>query len=184
MQVQYQLNLDDVVAFNLYHFSRSKEAQRRIRLNQLLGIIFVLFIALMWPRWGLGLRTFFFIGYSLFLLLGYPAYYRWFVKRNAQKTYSEGQNKGVLGNHIIALDSDGVIEISDVGETRTTWSGVEKIEANDKYIFLYTGSLMAHIIPRRAFLNEVEAYEFIQMAQQYLSERPRLTSHSTGADSA
>lgn len=184
MQIQYRLNLDDVVAFNSYHLSRSKHAKQRIRLNQLLGVALALIVALMWQSRGLGLWTLFFTAYALFLLLGYPIYYRWSVKQNARKIYSEAPNKGVFGDHIIALDAEGVIEISDTGETRTAWSGVDRIEANGEYIFLYTGSLTAHIIPRRAFLNEVEAEEFIQLARQYHSESPRLTSHSSGAGAA
>lgn len=176
MQVQYQLDLDDVVAFSSYHSRSSKGTRRRLRLIQVCGIIFALIAALMWTRWGIGLRTLFCTGYALFLLFGYPAYYRLSVKRNTRKIYSEGQNKGALGKHIISIDADGVAEISQVGESRTAWGGIEKVEENEDYVFLYTGSLQAHVIPKLAFLSEGEAAEFLQLARVYHSGRTRLTN--------
>jgi hypothetical protein len=142
----------------------------------MLGIIVALAVALVWPRWGFGLRTLFPLGYALFLLFVFPIYYRWSVERTTRKLYAEGQNKGALGNHLVSLDSEGVLEISDVGESRTAWSGIEKVEENEAYIFLYTGSLQAHVIPKQAFLSGSEAAEFLQLARSYHSGGPRLTS--------
>jgi hypothetical protein len=171
MQVQYQLDLDDIVAFGLHHARASKDSRRRLRLTQLWGVIFALFVALMWLRWGVGTWTILFTGYSLFMLFGYPSFCQWSVKHNTRKIYSEGQNKGALGNHIIALDAEGVTEISDVGESRIAWVGIEKVEENEEYVFLYTGSLQAHVIPKRAFLSGGEATEFFKLAQAYHSGR-------------
>ena len=42
-------------------------------------------------------------------------------------------------------------------------------------VFLYTGSLQAHVIPKRAFLGEVEAAEFCKLAQAYHSGSQCLT---------
>ena len=182
MQAQYQLTLDDIVAFSLHHARNSKRTRRRLRRIQAWGVLMALVVALMWPKWGLGLRTLFFAAYALFFSLGYPAYYRWLVKRNTRKVYTEGQNKGSIGNHIIAIDAEGVTEISDVGESHVAWSGIEKIEENENYLFLYVGSLQAHIIPKQAFLNEGEAAEFLKLAQDYQSGSPRLTQVAQAAD--
>jgi hypothetical protein len=129
--------------------------------------------------WGLGFRTLFFAGYALFFLFGYPIYYRWLVIRNTKRLYAGGQNKGALGNHIIGLDAEGVTEISDIGESRTAWSGIEKVEENEEYIFLYNASFQAHVIPKRAFLSKDEAREFFKLAQTYHSGGLLLTSNSS-----
>jgi hypothetical protein len=175
MQVQYQLTIDDLVAFNLHHTRTSQASRRRIRRSQVYGVITVLIVVLLWPRWGLGLRAAFFVGYSLFLLFGFPAYYRWSVRRNAKKLYSGGGDKGALGNHIVSIDEGGVTEVSDVGDSRTTWGGIEKVEEDEAYIFVYTGSVQAHVIPKRAFLSDDEAAEFLETAKAYHSGQPRLT---------
>ena len=78
-------------------------------------------------------------------------------------------------NHIIAIAPDSITEISEVGESRTAWSGVEKVEENEEYIFLYTGSLIAHVIPKRAFISQDEASKFFQQARAYQLGSPRLT---------
>ena len=175
MQVQYQLDLDDVVAFGLHHACASKDARRRLRRGQLWGIIFALFAALTWLRWGTVVWTIPLTAYALLMLFGYQPFCRWSVKHNTRKIYSEGQNKGAFGNHIIALDPEGVTAISDVGESRTGWAGIEKVEENEEYVFLYTGSLQAHVIPKRAFLGGAEAAEFFKLAQAYHSGSQCLT---------
>jgi hypothetical protein len=184
MQVQYQLTLDDVIAFNQYHFSNSNNAQRGYWVNQAWGVFIALVLSYVWRGWHLQLRVMAFALISLLWMVGYHFYHRWWITHSARSLYGEGQNKGVLGNHIIALDADGVIEISDVGESRTSWDGIERIEENDKYFFLYTSAVMAHVIPKRAFLNEGESAEFLHLAQAYHSGTPRLTTHSTRADGA
>jgi hypothetical protein len=101
------------------------------------------------------------------LIFGFPAYYRSSVKRNARRLYSGEGNKGALGNHIISIDEAGITEISDVGDSRTAWGGVERVEEDEGYIFLYTGSIQAHVIPKQAFLSAGEAADFLQLAKAY-----------------
>lgn len=169
MQVEYQLTLEDLVAFN-WHYSRTSATARRIYWSNLAWMICAtLIVVVIWPGWGVWGRVLYFIGFSLVFLLIYPAYYRWIVTHNSRKLYSEGQNKGVIGNHIIAIDAEGFTETSDVGESRTTWDGVERIDQSDEYVLLYTSPVMAHIIPKRAFVGDHEATRFYEQAQSYLS---------------
>ena len=81
--------------------------------------------------------------------------------------YSNRENSGVIGRHFLAIGPEGVTEKSAVGESTTAWIGIEKIEADEKYLFIYTGPLQAHIIPTRAFASEQEADQFFQLAQKY-----------------
>jgi hypothetical protein len=178
MQVQFDESLDDVIAFSLHHFHNSEDVRRRLRRTKIWGIVSALVLVLIWPRWGFGLRTLFFAAYAMFFLFWYPAYSRWLLVRNTRKLYEGGQNKGALGNHIIGLDAEGVTEISEVGESRIAWSGIEKVEENGAYVFLYVGSSQAHVIPKRAFLSQGEAVEFFKLAQAYHAGSPRLTGRS------
>lgn len=124
-------------------------------------------MALIRPRWSSVERILFFVTYSLAWLIAYPIYYRWVIKRNILKIYSQNASKGILGAHTIVIDPEGVTERSAVGESRTTWSGVEKIDDDGQNIYLYTGPLVAHVIPKRAFRTPDDADAFLQSAQGY-----------------
>lgn len=175
MQIQYELNLDDVAAYNWHHSRNSRTANRRYRLLSAWGILLCLFIAFTSTEWRASSRIIFSIITSAFWLFVYPVLRRKAVERQARRLYSEGKNRDVIGNHILAIDKDGVTEISDVSESHIAWRGVEKIEENDKYVFLYIGSLIAHIIPKRAFLNKQEETEFTQLARTYYSENSHIS---------
>ncbi len=181
MQIQYQLNLDDVAAYNWHHSLNSKAANRTSKLLSAWGILLCLYIAFRSTEWNMSSRIIFFVIASAFWLFVYPLFRRKAVERQARRLYGEGKNRDVIGNHIFAIDKDGITEISDVAESHITWSGIERIEENDKYIFLYTGSLSAHIIPKRAFVNKEEESEFIQLTRTYYSENSHLTIAESSA---
>jgi len=169
MQIQYQLDIDDLVAFSLHHSRVSKNLKRRLLLTQAWGVFCSLMIALIWPGWSTTVKVIFFGVSSAFWVIAYPRYYRWVIKRNTRRNYSEGHNRGIVGEHVIVIDPEGVKEVSEVGESTTVWSGIERVEENDNYLFLYTGPIQAHVIPKRGFADDQQITEFSQLARSYLS---------------
>ena len=135
--------------------------------SQTFGVLGTLILAIIWPRWGIVERVLFFAGLSFLWLVAYPIGYRWEIKRNARKTYAGSQGKGILGEHTILIDPEGVTERSVVGESRTAWSGVERVDDDNQNIYLFVGPVQAHVIPKRAFENSDDADAFLQMAQAY-----------------
>jgi hypothetical protein len=178
MQIHYQLTLEDVLAFNWYHIRNSKRLRRGYYFNQACVILGALVATMFWSKGSFSLRLLVFLIAAAVGMVLYHLYYEWWIRHSSKKLYAEGQNKGVLGNHILAIDSEGVLEISDVGESRTMWSGIEKIEENDQYVFIYVGALQAHIIPKRAFMSENEAARFSQLAQTHQAETRRMVEKS------
>lgn len=167
MHIEYQLGLEDIVAFGLYHHRTSRLSKRRLRITQASGVLSTFVLVMIWPRWSSLERVLFLSGFSLFWVWAYPFYYQWAIKRNHRKIYLDSENKGGIGNHFIAIGPEGVRERSPVGESTTAWMGIERIEENEHYLFLYTGPLQAHVIPKRAFASGQEADAFFQLAQTY-----------------
>ena len=178
MQVEYQLALEDIENFGLHVNRTSKLSKRRLRVSQATGILSTIVLAMIWPRWSSLERVLLVSVLSLFWIWGYPLYYWWAIKRNHRRIYSNRENSGVIGSHFLAIEPKGVSEKSAVGESTTNWIGVERIEQDEKYLFIYIGPLQAHIIPKRAFASGQEADEFFELAQSY-----RLGNTPTSASS-
>jgi len=53
---------------------------------------------------------------------------------------------------------------SQAGESRVSWAGVDRIEQNPEYIFIYTSVAAAHVIPKRAFRDMREAEDLYRRA--------------------
>jgi hypothetical protein len=84
----------------------------------------------------------------------------------------EKPERGQLGVHRLALDEEGVVERTAVKESRTTWAGVDRVEQDADYIFIYTSPAAAHVVPRRAFGDLQRAQAFHEFARARKAAAP------------
>jgi hypothetical protein len=174
MQVDYELTVEDAAAFSVYNFRTSSRFKRRLRFSQAIGILATLILAVVWPSWSSVERLIFTVLLLLLFVFGYPMYYRWAIRRNALKTYSATKSKGVLGKHTLMIESSGVTEKSSASESKSTWSGVERIADDSHYIYIFTSPLQAHVIPKRAFRSNEESQTFLETAKTFFLQSPKL----------
>lgn len=74
---------------------------------------------------------------------------------------------GVLCQHTITLDSEGLTEVSPVNEGRHYWRGMHLVDTTSDHIFIYTQPNQAHTIPRRAFASHDLAELFFRAVVDY-----------------
>lgn len=166
MEIEYQCTIDDMVAFNLYHFANSPSLRKQVLVNRLITSTLAVLIVV----------TGFYIAVGKFLplpfiapslLIGiiiffyYPSIQKKTFVRAVTKLLKEGKNKASLEKQKLTLSSDGVSERSALGETKVGWSSIEKVVQVKKHIFLYIGSVNAFVIPKRAFLSDESLQEFL-----------------------
>jgi hypothetical protein len=77
----------------------------------------------------------------------------------------EKPGRGLIGKHRMVVSEDGLFERTAVGESRTSWAGVDRIEQNPEYIFICTSAIGAHVIPKRAFRDMQEAEAFFLLSR-------------------
>ena len=169
MEVEYELTPDDLYAFQWRAAFKSRIARRAGRKVYAYWFLALLLVAVL-PAIGPGGFVISRANFT-FLLVAFPAIAlaQWYLTRRLmrrailQLLKQEKPNKGQLGSHKVVLSEDGVAERTAVGESRTSWAGVDRVEQNPEYIFIYTSPAAAHVIPKRAFRNMQEAegfYEF------------------------
>jgi hypothetical protein len=171
MEVEYELTLDDLYAFQwraIFASPRGRRATRRVYLLWLLAVL--LFAAV--PAIGADGFVISRMNFT-FLVVAFPIVVlaQWFLERRLmrrailQLLKEEKPGKGQLGKHRMVVSEDGVIESTAVAESRTSWAGVDRIEQNPDYIFIYTAPVAAHVIPKRAFRDTQEAEAFYQLCR-------------------
>lgn len=74
---------------------------------------------------------------------------------------------GVLGEHIITINSEGISDSTKVKRSTTKWDGVLRIVSNKKYIYIFIDNIAAHLIPRRAFYSNEDANRFFSSAKEF-----------------
>jgi hypothetical protein len=157
VHVEYQITPDDLYAFHWRAFYKSPVLKRsRWKPVLILFAGFLVFAVL--PAiggggfdWRVVSWPYLVIVFPITVLL-YRAIERSMVKRAIRALVSrERPDRGQLGRHTIRLVDEGFEESTAVGQSRTFWAGIDRIEQDDAYIYVYTAVAAAHVIPKRAF---------------------------------
>jgi hypothetical protein len=73
--------------------------------------------------------------------------------------FYQGKN-GMTGLHELTVDPTGLLEKTDINETKHTWAAISRIDQTKDYILLFIGSPKAHLIPKRSFKTPNDAIQF------------------------
>ena len=171
MEVEYELTPDDLYAFQwraAFDSSLGRRTARKVYLGWFLALLLFSIVPAIGPDGFVISRIDF-----KFLLIAFPIVIlaqhflgRWLMRRAILRLLrDEKPGRGQLGRHKVGLTDGGVVESTAVGESRTAWAGVDRVEQNPQYIFIYTSPAAAHLIPKRAFRDMQEAEDFYQLGK-------------------
>ena len=165
MRLRYEITLEDLLAFTL-HVHQKSPTMRRTRMRAAMGlaamIIGLCLIAaevldnflVLWAG----------VGWAALFVAIYPRLYRRNVKRLSTRLYAEGQNKGILGQHVTELRDNGLFDGTAFSERTVYWKGIERIESIPGHTFVYLSAMSAQVIPEdsvtegnyQAFIDELQ----------------------------
>lgn len=179
MKIDFELTLDDLVAFNVVHGLRSPTFQRKgfgcfVGVMLLSSVLPGLILAttekpvLETARdiWPLLMAPAFCLLIPLWWKLLIPLSRKRFGAIS-KRMLEEGRNSGAYGPCSLTIESGGLRETRPAGESLRRWSAVEKVLVTDTHAFVYTSAVEAFVLPRRAF----ESSDGFQQFVDALSER-------------
>jgi hypothetical protein len=185
MKVQYELNREDFIAFNLYHMIHSpalglnRRGQRLVLLivAEVLGLVILFdpqpFTVSYFLVWCI-------IGVLLILIFCVPFMSRHSTRKVAAAMFNERKNQASRGTSEIRLSPMEIIVRDGLSSASIRWDAVEKIVEDVSYIYIYLSATEALIIPRRAFPGAAEFTTFAATARKYLAAAA--TGSATGGD--
>ena len=175
MEVEYELTKEDLYAFHWRSAFTSPRARLQGWKPYAFLFVFLLLICFL-QSYGPNGFNFSFLNFAIFLI-GFPivASLTWLSTRFTMRRFinkilkEEKPEKGQLGKHRVVLSDAGIVESTAVNESSRTWAGIDRVEQNSDYIFVYVAPIQAIIIPKRAFrdLSATEAFvDFIRVKKQ------------------
>jgi hypothetical protein len=178
MEVEYELTRDDLYAFQWRAAFSSGIGKRARRWAYLAWFVAIVLFAIL-PAIGADGFVISRISFK-FILVAYPiaALGQWFFETRLTRRLilrllkDEKPGRGQLGKHRLAMNEEGIVESTGVNQSRTSWIGVDRVEQNADYIFIYTSPHAAHMIPKRAFRDPQEAEAFYQFARTRKAATP------------
>lgn len=165
MRLRYEITIDDLLAFTLHvhQTSPTMRCGRSLAVLTLATVILSICI-IAWKITGNRIILWSGFGWAGLIVAIYPRLYRRNVKRLSSRLYAEGQNKGILGQHVAELRDNGLSDTTDFAERTVFWKGIEKIESISGHTFVYLSAMSAHVIPEesvtegnyRTFVEELQ----------------------------
>jgi hypothetical protein len=168
-QIEINITIDDLIAFNRYAAQRSSQVKRGYRVTLFTVPVALLLIAVLLYEYV----PFIVPVESVFILLwffAFPRLYWRLMDNSVKRMLNERQNKGIVGKHLIEINEKGLHETTEVNDSHVEWAGFDCIEKNEQYIFAFISAMMAHIIPIRAFADTNQATEFYSSMKEYFDQ--------------
>jgi len=169
--VEYELTRDDLYAFQWRAAFHSARGRRVRRTSYIIWIVVILLFAVVPAIGPHGVTLSRIDVTSILIFLPLAFLFQWCFERMLlrhairQLLKDERPDRGQLGWHRLVLTEEGLTESTAVGESRTTWAGVHRVEQNRDYIYIYTAPALAHVVPKRAFASPEQAERFYQLSQ-------------------
>jgi hypothetical protein len=188
VSIRYDVTLDDLVAFNEFHWLRSGEAVRKRQKGAPVGALVVGIVYwLMLSMLSLMLQSTFGLWLSPVLALVVAAFVFWRMRRSTPKwpkwmqrrvrnMYSTGANKATLGEHVVKADNSGLFNTTAYSTTQFAWGALEKIETHGDYTYLYISAVQAIVVPHTRILEGDFAKFLMAVRAHYKADQKLIPS--------
>lgn len=172
LMVAYDVFVEDMISYSLWHNAQSTSAKRARLVNRLLVAACVLAgsIAIGWTLSGdswivviMGAVV------AVLYILIYQTTYRYKLRRAIEKMYAEGDNTAICGPWRVEISRARLSVFMPLVESHYVWRGVQRVERAEQAIYIYVSAVSAVIIPLRAFLSPGEADELLQALKRHMT---------------
>jgi hypothetical protein len=165
MKIEYDLTKQDYIDFNMHYIENSPKLKRSLFIQRfVIALVFLIFPFIFSKNSGTPFLPSFIVYGVIFILwvLFYPKYYRTIAKKRIIKLIDKGGSAIQLGHRSITLNEEGLEEFSEQGESKSSWSSIERIEETENHIYIFIGSTNAYLVPIRAFEGRTQKDEFME----------------------
>jgi hypothetical protein len=177
--VEYELTIDDVLAFHSHHTRSSSTIRRQQRLTVLLllscTVVFLMLVTIRLlfdptSRPVLHILSELWWGWALIATATAAYFYqrrdKW-RRRVWQRMIGEGENRNLIGRRKLSIGPEELREAWMFGETMLRWPAIERIVLAGEYAYLYVSATSALTVPKRAFPSDESFKRFVTTAQRY-----------------
>jgi|GEM_PF-3280361 len=155
MNIIFGINAEELFIFNQYLFDHSKTIQKAFTKNRSMLSFSPLLAAMILSIVNeLSPLNFLMLVGAVAVTISLPAYYYYplFVRKNLRKRivkmYAEGQNNGIIGEHELQIDVDGLVEKTQIGEVRQEWDKIKNVVSHNNRTYIFISDINAYILPK------------------------------------
>lgn len=168
VEVDYSLQVEDVLAFQDYHLARTTEAARSSLwwafpvFFLLIGSLAFFNVIMDWKR--AGVREIIIAAISTAFVAGY-FFRRPLLRAKLRRDLRHEQS--LFLPHRVVVTPDAIEHRVGPNTIRSLWEGVAKIGLTERHLLLYLTPDRAIVVPCRAFGSEHDFDSFCKLTQRY-----------------
>jgi hypothetical protein len=149
MEITYYLSEADILALSIFRAGNDPIIKKRIFQNRLRLIISFTVVGIgLWLVTNDLLFLIAFILLSILSFLFYYQYYTWRLKRRVIDTYKDSNYKSSLASRTLSANSEGLVEISSLGQMKIDWKKVDDFFETPTHLFISVGQIASITIPK------------------------------------
>lgn len=167
MKIEYSIEKEDYIDFNMDQFKNSKDLKKIFILQK--GVIsstFLVFILYLYKYTERPLYQFLLvygvilIGWIIFesLIIGF------LVKKKLE--LESKQNVELFGEKSLDIKDEGLYDLSGEEILKIEWSDVKFIDESKDYLFIFVVTSLGYIIPKRYLTDETIKDKFIEKVKK------------------
>lgn len=163
MQIKYNIEPDDFVAFNLSYMYSNPVMRANMRNTRIISACIVLFggCALMQFFGKLSpLAVVIYVVLAGVIFFALPIMTKNKVRKGVLKMIANAQGQQICTEKTMTLDEKELILVGGGEDSHYTYDKVERVTDDAEHYFIYVGAMAALIVPYRAFATGEEKAEF------------------------
>ncbi len=178
MEVVFDINLADIVEYNLFNLKNHPELKKRLAVIRityfsLTAVLVVcgLISLLVMHNTSIGILLFV-AGFGLlayFLYQNNNSRTRKRIIQAVKRQYKKIPNEEIC-KHRVSLAEEGYRVVTDFGDKNTSWSDFTEIIQTHNYLYLFLKPGQAFIVPARAFRDVAGFNSFAEKAMNYFNK--------------
>lgn len=166
MEITYQVEPEDFVAFNLSYMGTSPVMKKNIRTTRLVsaGLIAVggcILMDLLGALNAVSAAAYVALAAVIYFLT--PRLMERRVRKGVLKMLARPQNKNICAEKTLTLEENQIILTGGGEDSRYEYSVVERVTEDAEHYFIYVGAMAALIVPFRAFQTGEDKAAFYKL---------------------
>lgn len=171
MKISFDINVEDLIAFNNHYYSTDPRVRKQILRYRIIIPVFYLLCGVMFSYNGDYWNWTFLIGFGVAALLWSLFWPMWGRKRwlkRVRKEILQPENSLWFGRRDMELDDEEVTVVTEKGTETCLWSAFIKSSEAEDYFFLFQTPRQALVIPKSK-ITPAEVEELRSLFEKHIA---------------
>jgi len=168
MEIEYRLSESDIFAFMKFQIARRKGWHNPVLFRRVAYLVGFILLGLgAWLFSGEVMLLLAFLLLAILFFVFYPSFFDWALHRRLTTAYQDPTKQASLASRVLRASSEGLEEISDLGEIKVKWEAVNELVMTPSHVFISVQGTSSIVIPIQ-YVDKENYQEFVNVCREHI----------------